>query len=288
MLSAGMILVVLIAQSPAATPGQRVDLGGEATAFIPEGYRPRDGAVDLLVHLHGAPTAIEPALARFPGSAVLVEVNRKGLSKAYSVPFADRVLFPRLIDGAVRAVQDREPGRPPLRVGRVAVSSFSAGFGGVRELLKVPEHFAKIDVLVMADSIYAGYEGDPAARKVDPALMAGFRAFAVAAANGEKSFILTHSAQVPEGYASTTETADDLLRAVAGTATPARVDRGEGWVQTRSFSRGNFVLMGFEGVGPEDHMRHLRRIGETWALIPGSSPAPASTGAASPARSGTP
>ena len=46
-----------------------------------------------------------------------------------------------------------------------------------RELLKVPEHFARIDTLVMADSLYAGYEGDPSLHHVDPALMEGFRRF---------------------------------------------------------------------------------------------------------------
>jgi pimeloyl-ACP methyl ester carboxylesterase len=34
-------------------------------------------------------------------------------------------------------------------------ASFSAGFGGIRELLAVPEHFARIDGLILADSLYA-------------------------------------------------------------------------------------------------------------------------------------
>ncbi|WP_435021622.1 hypothetical protein TA3x_002473 [Tundrisphaera sp. TA3] len=279
-----LLAAVLISQASTATPGRRVDLGGEATAFIPEGYRPADGAVDLLIHLHGAPSAVEPALAKFPGSVVLVEVNRKGLSKAYSEPFADRELFLRIIDRAVKAVDSPTP----LHAGRVTVSSFSAGFGGVRELLKVPEHFARIDALIMADSIYAGYEGDIAARKVDPGLMAGFRAFARAAAAGEKAMIVTHSAQVPEGYASTTETADDLIRAVDGRPTTARVDWGDGWIQSRAFSEGKFTVIGFEGAGPEDHMRHLRRIGEVWRITPGSSHVPGASDGASPARSDRP
>lgn len=273
--------------NPDPTPARRVDLGGEATAYIPAGYRPaQPGVIDLVIHLHGAPKAVEPALAKFPGPAVLVEVNRKGLSRAYSEPFRDPALLTRLIDGAVRAAADG--GEPGARAGRVVVSSFSAGFGGVREMLKVPEHFARIDALVLADSLYAGYRGDPAGREVDPDLMAGFRRFAVEAAAGRKAMVVSHSAQVPEGYASTTETADDLLRAVGGSATAGRVDRGDGWVEARSFSRGNLRVVGFEGAGAEDHLRHLRRIGDAWALIPGSSPAPGDASAATPARTGTP
>ena len=122
-----------------------MDLGGEATAYIPAGYRPAQaGVIDLVVHLHGAPTAVEPALAKFPGPAVLVEVNRNGLSRVYAEPFRDPKLLTRLIDGVVRAAAD---GDPAARAGRVVVSSFSAGFGGVREMLKDPGHFARIDAL---------------------------------------------------------------------------------------------------------------------------------------------
>src|SRR5439155_17250581 len=81
---------------------------------------------------------------------------------------------------------------PEPRVRRVIVSSFSAGFGGVREMLKDPATFARIDALVMADSLYAGYAGDPAKRQVDPKLMEGFVKFAEDAAAAKKWFILSH------------------------------------------------------------------------------------------------
>lgn len=266
--------LALLAQSKPvedAPAGRRIDLGDEATLFVPEGYRPRDGAVDVVLHLHGAPGVIERALVDAKWPAVLIEFNRKGLSSVYTRPFADKALFPRLLESTLRSLSEAKLVEAP-KLGRVAVSSFSAGFGGVRELLKVPEHFERIDVLILADSLYCGYEGDPAARKVDPRLMAGFREFARQAASGSKTMVLTHSAQVPEGYASTTETADDLLKIVGGEATPGRVDRGDGWVQVREFRRGGMVVLGFEGVGPEDHMRHLRRIATTWEIAKGQPP----------------
>jgi rhamnogalacturonan endolyase len=263
--------LVLSPPDPAASspPGHRVALGVEgASLFVPEGYRPAaGGVVDVVLHLHGSPSVVEPALIEARWPAVLITFNRKGRSRVYAEPFSEPTLFPRLLDAARSALKDRHVADDP-RIGRVVVSSFSAGFGGVRALLRVPEHFARIDGLIMADSIYCGYTGAPKSRRLDPALMEGFRRFAAEAAAGRKTFLLTHSALVPDGYASTAEAADFLIGAVGGTAEPARVDWADGWTQTRAFARGRFVVLGFAGTQGADHMNHLRRIGRLWARYP--------------------
>ena len=256
---------------PLETPGRRVDLGGEATLFIPAGYRPETNRVDVVLHLHGAPTVIEPAMVKVGWRGILIEFNRKGLSSVYTKPFADPALFSRLLDGALKSVREAGLSSAP-KLGTVVVSAFSAGFGGVRELLKVPENFARIDGLVLADSLYCGYVGDPKLRQVDPALMDGFRRFAREAAAGRKSMLVTHSTQVPEGYASTTETADDLIASLGGTASPSVENRGPGLVETRRFTRRDLLILGFAGAGPEDHMAHLRSIDRLWIKLPGWSP----------------
>jgi hypothetical protein len=268
---ARLTLAILLTFTGSATalepvPGRRADLGIEgASLFVPEGYKPApDAAVDVVLHLHGATSVVEPALveSRWP-SAVLIAFNRKGLSRVYAEPFSDRTLFPRLLDAARSALKRMHVADDP-RIGRVVVSSFSAGFGGVRAMLKDAEHFARIDGLVMADSIYCGYAGNPKDRRVDPALMDGFRRFAVEAAAGRKTFLLTHSALIPDGYASTAETADFLIDAVGGKADPVKVDCGNGWTQIRAFAKGRFVVLGFAGTEGADHMSHLRQIGKLW------------------------
>ena len=270
-------LAAALAAPPAASPpGRRAALHVEGAAvFVPEGFRPAaDGRLDLVVHLHGAPSVVEPALVEAGWSAALVTFNRKGLSSVYSQPFADPALFATLLQETAEALKTLGVAEHP-RLGRVVVSSFSAGFGGVRELLKNPDHFARIDGLVMADSIYAGYAGDPAGKRVDPMLMDGFRRFAVEAAAGRKTFVLTHSAQIPPGYASTTETADFLIAALHGAAKPDAIDLG-GWSTTRSCQRGRFLVLGFSGTAAEDHMAHLRRVALLWrryrTLADGSTP----------------
>ncbi len=250
--------------APASPPGRRAALAIEGAAvFVPEGLRAvADGRVDLIIHLHGAPSVVEPALVEAGWPVALVTFNRKGLSSVYAQPFSDDTLFPTLLKETAAALKMLGVAENP-RIGRVVVSSFSAGFGGVRALLKNPAHFAKIDGLVMADSIYAGYRGDPAEKRVDPALMDGFRRFAIEAAEGRKTFLLTHSAQIPPGYASTTETADFLIAALRGAVKPETIDLG-GWSTTRSFQRGRFLVLGFSGTAAEDHMAHLRRLSLLW------------------------
>ncbi len=267
-----LLALILIAQVP-APPGLHVDLGDEATLFIPEGYRASGPAVNVVLHLHGAPGVIEPALVEVGWPAVLIEFNRKGLSSVYTKPFSDPALFPRLLDRTLAQVKDAGFAGDP-RVGWVVVSSFSAGFGGVRELLKDPRNYDRIDALVLADSLYAGYLGDPKDRKVDPALMTDFRRLARDAADGKKSLLVTHSALVPDGYASTGETADDLIGSLAGEPQTVRTEWGPKLAATRRFERGKALIVGFSGTTGEDHMAHLRGIARLWKALPGWPPPP--------------
>ena len=271
---------------PPPPPGLRFDLGGGATLFIPEGYKPGPGdAVNVVFHLHGTPRVLEPALVAARRPAVLVAFNRNGLSQAYAGPFSNPKVFHGVLNDALGAVKQAGLAVDP-KLDRVVLSSFSAGFGGVREILKQREALARLDGLVMVDSLYCGYAGDPAAKAVDPALMAGFRAFAAEAAAGKKTFLLTHSAQVPGGYASTTETADDLIRGVGGAPKAVNQDWGKGWTLSRFFAKGKFEVLGFDGGGPDDHLRQFREIARLWTRyseLRGDAPRPAEP-AEAPAR----
>jgi hypothetical protein len=270
-----LLVTLILAQSPApmpAPPGQRIDLGGEATLFIPEGYRPSGGKVNIVLHLHGASSVIEPALVEVGWNAVLVEFNRKGLSSVYTKPFSDPALFSRLLERTLAAIKEAKLADDP-KPGWVVVSSFSAGFGGVREMLKVPANYDRIDALVLADSLYSGYAGDPKEHRVDPALMEGFRRFARDAAAGRKSLLVTHSALIPDGYASTAETADDLIRAIGGDSSPIRDTWGPKLAMTRRSEKGRALIVGFAGTTGDDHMAHLRGMARLWKALPGWPPA---------------
>lgn len=236
---------------------------GPAVVTLPAAWRDHGPEVPVWLHLHGAPDTTAGAFAGLGSPGILITVTLPGLSKVYADFFAEPGRLGRLLDETAAAIRAEAPG-PEWTFGPLTVSAFSAGFGGVRALLRAAADFERIGTLVMADSIYCGYAGDPAARQVDPALMAGFLRFAEAAAEGKKRFVLTHSEQVPEGYASTTETADYLLANLGGTRAPETQEWNHGLRQRSAFSRGRLDILGFAGAAPEDHLRHLRGIGDFW------------------------
>ena len=51
---------------------------------------------------------------------------------------------------------------------------------------------------------------------------------------------------------------------MGGKAEPAKVAWADGWTQTRAFSKGRFVVLGFAGTEGADHMSHLRQISKLW------------------------
>jgi hypothetical protein len=274
----GLMILVMVGAGPTDDdPPTSITLAEPGAVLLgPDASRPPRApaaGIELVVHLHGVAEAVARARDEAGWNVPIVVFNARGLSSAYAQPFADDVArFGRLIDQARDALARAQPTWPRLASTgpNVLVSSFSAGFGGVRALLAQPDSEARIGALVLADSLYCGYDRDDRSRGVDAAKMAGFRAFAREAASGRKIMLVSHSAQVPEGYASTTETADDLIGFVGGKPAEAEaldVDEGQGWRLKRRYGQqGRFTVLGFAGEGAEDHMRHLRQMGVLWRM----------------------
>jgi hypothetical protein len=227
--------------------------------FVADDWRPREGKADMLVFFHGHPPVVRSNLTRSGKAAALVVVNFNGLSAAYAKPFADTNLFGKILADAHKELS-RQSGRE-LAQGKLAVASFSAGYGAVREILKQAAWREQITDLVLADSLYAGYVERDSRNVVNPEHIRDFIRFAQRAARGEARMIVTHSAQVPEGYASTTETAEELLRAVNARRFPT--EAGSHQTALRLTSRGDersFQVFGYAGGTAEDHMGHLRNV----------------------------
>lgn len=235
---------------------------------------------DLLVHFHGAPSVVQREAAAAGVSAVVVAVNYKGMSSAYEKPFSDPALFESLLNEAwVAAGRD---GPPAWR--RVCLSSFSAGYGAVRALLRHPGHAARIDAIYLADSLYAGWldPGEPgradggsprttttsATRRLNPQNIEPFRRYAAEAAAGRRLMIVTHGYYDPVVYAGTHVTADDLI---ARSGAQRRGVNEPGPARLRVTSRvdvGGLHIFGCEGNTGEDHGEHLRGLRFGFTRLP--------------------
>jgi hypothetical protein len=154
----------------------------------------------------------------------------------------------------------------------IALSSFSAGYGAVRSILGQPENFRRVDTVILADSLHASYAGDAAAARtadlaVDTSSLAPFFAFAREAAAGRKRLWITHSEVYPGTYASTTETADAVLRHLAVPRHRVLKNGPAGMQQLSEAAAGNFHLAGYAGNSAPDHIDHLYGLGEIYGKL---------------------
>ena len=235
--------------------------------FIPDTLNLTGDNVDVLVHFHGDPATVENNAGYAGLNAVIVNVTYPGLSSAYSTPFSDPALFGDLLDSALTTLRDQPDIPDTVHWDQLSVSSFSAGYGAVRKILQQPTYFDRIDGLLLADSLYASFTSStdhtPLASQ-----MVDFEAYAIAATNGTKTMIVSHS-QVPTyTYANTVETADDLMQYVG--VTPYSVN--EAGLGTLQFYRraeiGNFQVWGATGSDAAAHSKHLQYIGQWLGDLP--------------------
>lgn len=245
---------------------------GRHTLWIAPGVDRRTGEVDVLVNFHGSAQAARSAAQAAGLRCAVVSVNYRGLSSVYRVPFGEnRQLFGEILAQARQSLHADFGWPSEVQVGRVTVLSFSAGFAAIREILKSPAYFESIDAVVLVDSLYCGYVGDGTDEishgEVHPGLMQDFLRFARESASGRKTMIVTHCRLPTEGYASTLETADYLLKELA--LTPQHVEHtlkaphahSDRPLQLyRQAQRGGFELFGSTGDDGAEHVNHLRHL----------------------------
>jgi hypothetical protein len=234
--------------------------------FIPDTYAQRGGNVaDVIVHFHGDPQTFWNNAKWANLNSIIVTVNYSGLSSVYETPFSNASLFQTVLDESLAKVRAESDIPDSLQWDKVAVSSFSAGYGAVRQILKSASYQTKISALLAADSMYASTapDGTP-----DDVQMAGYKTFALAAKNNQKTFLLSHSQVSTSGYESTVETANELLQYLGISA----VNYSANGLGTLNYYRqaqtGNFRLWGAAGATGDDHLEHLRYIGDFLEQLP--------------------
>lgn len=263
-----------IAKSATPPKGETITLNERETnftLFIPKGWSaPTNGEVVLAIHFHSAPWfAIEEHLRRGLKGPLIAAQLGSG-SSAYRKPFEDHERFSRLLSLVEKTLQ--EGGAPKnTKVASVDISSFSAGYGAVREILKSPEYFKLIRRIVLCDSIYAGFESEtvhkPLRENIEPWLP-----FVKAATRGEKTFLLTHSQVETVTYATSGQCGEALIEAV-GAKTEKILPKSNPSASDPDFpllarsDLGNFHVWSYDGKDAQAHMTHLRHLADSWLVL---------------------
>jgi hypothetical protein len=235
-------------------PGRREDLtlGG---LFIPAAIADRE-TLPVLIHFHGGTWLPEVAVARH-GKAAVIAVQLGSGSSVYAKPFKERNRFRDLLDEA-----RQKTGR---HFAPLVLSGWSAGYGAIREILRSPDDYARVDAVLLIDGLHAGYKrGTPGPKEseLNEEDLAVFVQYARDAAAGRKQLIITHSEIFPGTFASTTETTDYLLRQLDLRRTPVLKWGPMGTQQLSDAGQGKLSVIGYAGNSAPDHVDQLHSLGE--------------------------
>lgn len=233
-------------------PGRRVDLG-PGTLFVPERVKNTRG-VRLLLFFHGGDWLPEVAAAQQRNMAV-ISVQAGAGSNTYANLFRDPLRFPKLIADA--------EGKSGLEFGEIDLGGWSAGCGALREILKDPASYKRVSRVLCIDGIHTGYvtgKPGPQESQIETDNLQIWVQIGRDAIAGSKRLIITHSEIFPGTFASTTETADYLLREW-GLAPHPMVKWGPMKTQILSeASKGRLLVIGFAGNSAPDHVDELHSL----------------------------
>jgi hypothetical protein len=237
--------------------------------FVPREWAASTNA-SVSIHFHTAASTIVRQHARRGAREPLAVVVLGSGSAAYANPFADGSRFRQMI--GVIETELRVRAAAPVRITSVDISSFSAGYGAVREILKVEESAKLVRSILLLDSLYGGLEksGGATNRTVLTEHVNVWLPFARAAVNGTKTFLITTSDVPTPSYASTKECADALVQQLGLKFEQVPIREG---LATNDFAlraradAGNFHAWSYTGTNAPAHMAHVHHLAEMWKAI---------------------
>jgi hypothetical protein len=232
-------------------PEGRRDKLGAGTLFIPA---PLVGKAEapLLLFMHGG--AWIPEVAAAKRTMAVIAIQR---SEGY------RALFEKedALEGMLAEASDKSG----MQWTEITVGGWSAGCSGIRQMLRSPAAAKRVNELLMIDGIHTSYldgKPGPLESKIDTDALKPIADFAREAMARKKRLLITHSEIFPGTFASTTETADWLVKDL-GVKRRAILEWGPMKTQMLSETRsGAFRLVGFAGNSAPDHVDQLHALPE--------------------------
>jgi hypothetical protein len=232
---------------------------GMGQMIVPQaGGLTKTGQFDVVFHFHGHEAARKEWVQAING-IVLVGIDLGNGSGPYSAAFNGPAVFESLVERVERGVA-KHFGRPRATARHIGLSAWSAGYGAVQEILNSTYGKRRVDAVILLDALHTGYlPGNPGAPTLNYRQIQSFIDFAKLAVQKQRLMFMSHSSIIPPGYASTTETANLLVRAVGGRPTRTKARKGDpmGLELVQRFSHGNFHVRGFSGNDKMDHCAHF-------------------------------
>jgi hypothetical protein len=232
---------------------------GQAMVLMPHrGAVNAAGEFDVVFHFHGHEPARKEWVQSMNG-VVLVGMTLGIGSGVYENTFRDASAFDHLLK-SVEATVAEHTGRANAHARRIGLSSWSAGYGAVEEILRQPVGQERVDSVILLDGLHCDYAGDGFVQAtLDP-----FVRFAHEAADGKRLMVVSHSSIIPPGYASTTETANFLIHELGGHPHPAhaRATDPMGLELVSRYDEGNFHVRGYAGNAELDHCAQVGLYGD--------------------------
>ena len=217
-------------------------------------------SMDLLIHFHGSSYVPRHAVYGLKHPLILAVVNLGSGSSVYENAFQSPSAFPRLIEMIYQTASERKATK--IKTSRIYLSSFSAGYGAVRAILK--NHQPAIDGIVLLDGLHTDYV--PSRRvlsqggTLNDENLRDFIQYARLAMDDKKKLLITHSEIFPGTYASTTETTDYLIRSLHLQRHPV-LKWGPVGMQMLTETRAKGLrIYGFAGNSAPDHVDHFHGL----------------------------
>ena len=251
---------------------------------LPPSFASADGGYDLVIHFHGNPDVVEESFAVAGLNAAVVIVNAGAGMKGYLGRFASPRDLGGIIDKSEVILAER--GLRGAHVRRVALISWSAGYGSILQIIRQPEHRARVQAIVVLDGVQGRLVSagsvDAQGRAIEPGAVDAqeiepIASFAREAVRGEKMLLLTHSAIPTEGeMGSTWQTITTLLEGLglheeervhevemaplASTLASFAERKLKSLKQLGEGHWGKLTVRGYAGDKPEHHMAHLLQM----------------------------
>jgi hypothetical protein len=227
---------------------------GKARALVPASLQlGDDGGFPLLIHFHGG-EAVRRELAPARLGLVIAAVDAGVGSGAYGKAFADPRAFTTIVE-SVEASVAKARDLPSARAWPIILSSWSAGYGAVRQVLS--QKTRPVNGVVLLDSLYASYR--TGTREVEVEGLAPFVAFARAATAGDgPTMFLVHSGVPTPSYASTAEVGTYLLSTLGLDTSSAAPSADAPLALTREVDSGRFHLRAYAAGDRDAHCAALR------------------------------